>query len=74
MNNMQRKFFEDPRRYVLCLGRRHGRTAYMQNVNQALRRKAEAKNNFNLIAIDECKEFTQQDVEKLRRLMNETER
>ena len=44
MHEQQRKFFNDPRRHVLSLGVRHGRTQYMQEIKQAIEKQAEKRN------------------------------
>lgn len=66
MHEQQRKFFNDPRRHVLSLGVRHGRTQRGQEIKQAIARQAVKRNALPEIAIDECKEMTREDFEQLR--------
>ena len=66
MYEQQRKFFNDPRRHVLSLGVRHGRTQHGQEIKQAIEKQAERRNEITEIAIDECKEMSPQDFEKIK--------
>lgn len=66
MHEQQRKIFNDPRRHVLSLGVRHGRTQHGQEIKQAIARQAAKRNDLPEIAIDECKEMTKEDFEKVK--------
>jgi len=73
MHDNQRKFFEDPRRRVFSLGRRYGKTQYMQEARQAIEKQVERRGESPIAEqceplqiADECKEMTTEDFEKIK--------
>lgn len=67
MHEQQRKFFASNNRFRIASSRRYGQP-YAQKGREATLKAIEAmrtKNNLELIVVDECKEMTKEDSEKI---------
>lgn len=72
MNNKQREIFMDSRYRVIAHGRRHGRTQYLNALKESAERRGESPaqaskaNEITLIGVDEAREVSREDLEKIK--------